>query len=365
MPRRRLLPDKGSQIRLDQFPSLRKSMHALLTEEVRNWKPIEVPPGRHTRPLNPALIDYLQKRIDTITDDDFATIAYDLQGYAVNASAAAADDPEAWIDDTLQRAGVLADDHIVRPLIEAVRATLVRNADDPEDRAFDLEATLITKLTEGLTQTLPGALNDYATTQSIAPVEAVLAAELDPAGCRGILKDAAQQFWTADALGQVRELVSYIDTGENLQAYLYVGTVNYRSQTYPLFYLPITITHGDPSIALHLEPHLYVNRQALEYILQVSSPIAPPSSLQFAIASFTLAPSRSLQMPSMRWPQPRLPHSACRVRSRCRQLLPNKKAPSKSLCETNSSSRRSTAPTRHSSTTTSKSWPQRKAAATP
>ena len=87
-------------------------------------------------------------------------------------------------------------------------------------------------------------------------------------GCRGILKDAAQQFWTADALGQVRELVSYIDTGENLQAYLYVGTVNYRSQTYPLFYLPITITHGDPSIALHLEPHLYVNRQALEYILQ-------------------------------------------------------------------------------------------------
>jgi hypothetical protein len=268
LPRRRLLPDKGSQIRLEQFPSLRRAVRALLTDEVKSWKLVDVAPGRYTRPLNAALIDYLEKRIDTITDGDFAAIASDLQSYAVSGYAASADDPEAWIEDTLQRAAIVADDRIVRPLLEAVRATLVRNANDPEDRAFDLEATLITKLTEGLVQTLPSALNDYAISQSVEPVAAALAAGLDPAGCRGILKDAAHEFWTAEALTQLRELVSYIETGENLQAYLYVGTVGYRNQTYPLFYLPVTITHSESGMALNLEPHLYVNRQALEYILQ-------------------------------------------------------------------------------------------------
>ncbi len=268
LPRRRLQSDIGSQVRLEQFPSLRNAFRNLLLDEVKNWKQISVPPGRYTRPLNPALNDYIQKRVDAITDDEFAAIANDLKEYAIDGYAKSADDHEAWLDNVLQRAGVLADDRIVRPLISTLHATLGRNANDPEDRAFDLEATLIGKLTEGLAQTLPGALNDYAIGLNATSLEEALAAGLEPSGCRGILKEAAQEFWTADALAQLRDLVAYIDTRENLQAYLYVGTVTYRNQTYPLFYLPLSIKPDGPELGLNLEPHLYVNHQALEYILQ-------------------------------------------------------------------------------------------------
>lgn len=268
LPRRRLQAEKGAQIRLEQFPALRTAFRSLLTDEVKNWKPVMITPGKFTRPLNPTLIDYLQRRIEAIADGEFEGIALELNSYAIEAYGRIADDHEAWVDDVLQRAGTLADDRIVRPLVETVRATLVRNADDPDDRAFELEASLISKLTEGLSQTLPSALNDYAATQNVTQIGEVLSAELDADGCRGILREAAQEFWTADALSQLRDLLAYIDTGENLQAYLYVGTLKYRNQTYPLFYLPITISREGAGIGLTLEPHLYVNRQALEYVLQ-------------------------------------------------------------------------------------------------
>jgi len=243
-------------------------VRGLLTDEVKSWKSVAVSPGRYTRSLNPTLIDYLQKRIDAITDDDFHVLASELQSHIVAGYSRMFDDHEAWIDDAMQRASVLAADRIVSPLMKAIRAALVRHADDPDDRAFDLETTLISKLIEGLSQTLPGILNTYATTRDDSLIEAALCSALDPAGCRGIVKEAAQEFWTADALSQLHDLMSYIETGENLQAYLYVGTLRYRNHTYPLFYLPIMLSRDGATINLSLEPHIYVNRQALDYVLQ-------------------------------------------------------------------------------------------------
>jgi DNA polymerase III delta prime subunit len=268
-PRRRLQHDKASShIRLEQFPKLASAFRSLLKEQTKEWKPIVVARGSFTRRLSNTMLDYLEKHIEAISDDVFDDYRASVQSFVELSVSGAGEDHEEWIESALFHASAEADDRIVRPLLNSVRSTILRDAAEPDDRAFELETALVGTVTSGLAQTLASALNDYRVNGEIAAVEDVLRTQISPDGTRSALKEAAAEFWMADAYDELRDLVTFTSSGENLQVYLYVGAMTYHTQTYPLFYVPISVSTEPGAYGLQLEPHLYINRQALEFVLQ-------------------------------------------------------------------------------------------------
>src|SRR5271165_3414249 len=57
---------------------------------------------------------------------------------------------------------------------------------------------------------------------------------------------------------------------ENQSVYLYVCEIKYGHHAFPLFYIPATLEYRDDSrdYVLEFDPHLLVNKQAVDWILQ-------------------------------------------------------------------------------------------------
>jgi hypothetical protein len=77
-------------------------------------------------------------------------------------------------------------------------------------------------------------------------------------------------FATADAYQELRDLQDYLRTQENAQFYLYFCDLKFRNHTYPLLYLPLRFEFNkeNSELIFEFDPHLYVNKRALDYVLQ-------------------------------------------------------------------------------------------------
>ena len=58
--------------------------------------------------------------------------------------------------------------------------------------------------------------------------------------------------------------------GESLQIYLYVCELRFGTAVFPLFYIPVSVTldekNGD--LIADFDPHLYIHKRAIDYIVQ-------------------------------------------------------------------------------------------------
>ena len=59
---------------------------------------------------------------------------------------------------------------------------------------------------------------------------------------------------------------------EELELYLYFGQIKFSNRTYPLFFVPITLseqsTDNRTSYKLSFEKRFYINKNAIEYVFQ-------------------------------------------------------------------------------------------------
>lgn len=69
---------------------------------------------------------------------------------------------------------------------------------------------------------------------------------------------------------EFRDLETYAVTGENLQLYLYIGSLRYGNLNYPLFYVPIEVQRTEDGEGYVFTPvnHLYANKRAIDFVLQ-------------------------------------------------------------------------------------------------
>jgi len=74
-------------------------------------------------------------------------------------------------------------------------------------------------------------------------------------------------FATADAYVDVNQLVSSMKSRENSELYLYLGVLQYRKNTFPLFYIPLSVDQEEATTKyrISLKPQVLVyNRDCCE-----------------------------------------------------------------------------------------------------
>ena len=71
-----------------------------------------------------------------------------------------------------------------------------------------------------------------------------------------------------DLFNEVNELRKNKEILDKQDFYLYFGDVSYAKVKYPIFYLPLSIDQTGDSLTISFDQQLYVNKKALEYIVQ-------------------------------------------------------------------------------------------------
>lgn len=272
-PRRRIILQSDGGFKTGMSLSPYQTLHSAMWKELgKPWPDatLTIGPGTHKKPLSPELQAILREQVLALTEESRARILSEVRQEAATNIASSISHPEDWISTVRTQFAESTSTHIVRPMLALLDTALKNQAYSPVDSVYMSEADLIEALIEPLDATLPDILAKYSVSRDFAELDAAADALFAIDYVRERLKLFFENFASADAYLEIRDLESFATTAENVQIYLYVGTVRYGSTSYPLFYLPLDVSRDEVthSYTLKFSNQIYANKRAIDFILQ-------------------------------------------------------------------------------------------------
>lgn len=273
-PRRRIIAttDSGfrASMRTQSYPKLDRELWALLSRPSQTAPSISIGPRDYTRPISLVLLKVIAEQINAIPESALITVRNAVNDIASSTYAKAVNHPEEWVESVQQVLFDKVGEQVVQPLIAHLDGPLKAQAYDLIDSLYAAEADLIQRVAGDLARVLPDVLAKLLATQDTQLLVEALEQFLTLDGAHAALTGFFDSFAAADAYLELRDLETYVATGDGLQLYLYIGAIRYGPNTYPLFFLPIDVARNSNSnsYSLTLVNHLYANKRAIDYVLQ-------------------------------------------------------------------------------------------------
>ena len=85
---------------------------------------------------------------------------------------------------------------------------------------------------------------------------------------RGTLNTFFDNLQVADLFSEVFEMERNKSILDKQDFYLYFGDISFRNIKYPIFYIPLSVTRREETLYLEFDSQIYVNKRALEFIVQ-------------------------------------------------------------------------------------------------
>lgn len=273
-PRRRiqLKSDVGFRMGmpLRKYVTLYKAAWKFANEAPESGLQFRIPPAKYTAPIGATLRDLVRQHVDAIDSDAILRIAESTVTYALSHRAKAIDHPEKFVESVQVHFVEEAGTRIVQSLLTLLEPSFREEAYSAIESIYDVEADLTDAIVARTLEHLPTAVNTLIVSGDTAPMQAVLAEFFTPDDVRSRAQSFFDDFATSDAFQEMRDLQHALRSSENQSLYLYLCEIRFGTHAFPLFYIPATLEYKDEEREFQIEfdPHLLVNKQAVDWILQ-------------------------------------------------------------------------------------------------
>lgn len=274
-PRRRIqLKNDGgfrTGLPLRKYRTLYESVWKLLSVPVGEVAPLRVGRARYTAPISPILRDLIRQQVDSLEAPAFQKVRHETLDYARRKRGAAVENPERYVEDVKSALVESIGKHVVSPFLALLDGPFRQQSYSAVESVYEVETDLVDSLATQVLEQLPTALNTFVVSSDLGETEKVLDEFFSEKEAKERVKAFFEDFATADAYQELRDLTNYMRLGgENLQIYLYVCELRFGTAVFPLFYIPVTVTldekNGD--LITEFDPHLYVHKRAIDYVVQ-------------------------------------------------------------------------------------------------
>lgn len=231
---------------------------------------LHIPRGRYMAPISPTLRDLIRQHVAELPGEGFSKVREEALDYAKRQRSKAVDNPEKFVED-VQLAFVEALGHrIVTPVLSLLEGPFRQQSYSAIESVYEVESDLTDTLAAPAIAQLPSAINTYIVKGDLGPAQAVLEEFFGEKEAKERIVAFFEDFATADAFQELRDLLNFQRTTDNLQFYLYLCEVRFGTSAYPIFYIPANVRFDEAKTeyVLEFDPHLFVNKQAVDYIIQ-------------------------------------------------------------------------------------------------
>ncbi|MGP8156283.1 MAG: AAA domain-containing protein [Candidatus Acidiferrales bacterium] len=277
VPRRRIIlkNDVGFRmgIPLRKYPLLLDAIWKACRESLARPFELRIPKGRFTAPLSPTLRDLIRQQVDAIPDAEFEPIKTKILDYAVRNRVSGSRNAEKFSDDVSIQFVEEVGQRIVARLLSFLEEPFKQNAYSAIESVYDVEADLTDAITASAIAQFPLALNTLIISGDSIPLAAVFDEFFTAYDVKRSLTQFFEEFSTADIFLELRDLDNTLRTAEGQSLYLYMYDIRFGTATFPVFYIPLEIRFDQhtTTFILTADPHLYVNKRALDWIVQETS----------------------------------------------------------------------------------------------
>jgi len=256
-------------MKITPYPGLNSALWKALSAPATVASTFKIAPGAYTRPMTASLKEIIRQQILAISEERVNAVRTTLANIAESTHGNALDDPEQWVEVVRASFATSIGEQIVHPLLSLLDGPLSQQAYSAVDSIFSSEAELIERIGTDLDAVLPELLARALAIHDFSKMGAAAEMHFTLSGVQSALLGYFENYATADAFLEFRDLDTYARTAEGKQLYLYIGSVKYAGAAYPLFFVPVDVARlSNGGYELTLTTHVYANKRAIDFVLQ-------------------------------------------------------------------------------------------------
>jgi hypothetical protein len=230
-------------------------------------QPLSIPRGKYQAVISQKVKDLIAAHIRSISDELLTEVTASIATKITDLANPKTTD----IGDALSRSQDSVTEAIrskvVTPFVKDVEGLLHSSSGADIEAVYSLEENLV----EILTDPLEDLISEWVKNVYGGQPEGIahrIRQVLDGAFVKGSIGSYFSSCSVNDLFFEIKELVDNNLILDKQDIYLYFCDIHFLENKYPLFYVPLTITKAEGSFQVVCEPAVYINKKAIEYIVQ-------------------------------------------------------------------------------------------------
>ncbi len=259
--------NKNLRVGLDlaKYDAFQSSVLKVLESGMK--RPLNIPRGKYRAVVSQKVKDLIAAHTRSISDEVLAKVATSIATKITDLANPKTTD----IGDALSRSQDSVTEAIrskvVTPFVRDVESLLHSSSGADIESVYSLEESLVAILTDPL----EGLISEWVANVYGGQPEDIahqILQVLDGAFVRYSIESYFSSCSLSDLFFEIKELVDNNLILDKQDLYLYFCDIHFLEDKYPLFYVPLTITKTKGSFQVVCEPTAYINKKAIEYIVQ-------------------------------------------------------------------------------------------------
>ncbi len=230
-------------------------------------RPLSIPRGKYRAVVSQTVKDLIAAHTRSISDEVLAEVAASIATKITDLANPKTTD----IGDALSRSQDSVTEAIrskvVTLFVRDVEGLLHSSSGADIEAVYSLEESLVAILTDPLEELISKWVANVYGGQP-EDIAHRIRQVLDGAFVRGSIGSYFSSCSVNDLFFEIKELVDNNLILDKQDLYLYFCDIHFLENKYPLFYVPLTITKTEGSFQVVCEPAVYINKKAIEYIVQ-------------------------------------------------------------------------------------------------
>ncbi len=247
------------------------SFYSVISKHINQSFPsgvtLQIKKGQHKTKLPRNIVDLIELQISKITKAQFEDLITSISQRVEQEAVLNKDDFDLALANATDEAGVSYYTQIIRPFIISLEKPLNNKELGDDSDIFMMEQELVDTFVEKLKSKISELLRRLIAKERVEIYEELLET-IELKELKVTLTDHFADMRVADLFDEVKDLDNNNSILDKQEFYLYFGDIAFKSNKYPIFYVPINLVKLQESYQLEFDSQVYVNKKALEFIAQ-------------------------------------------------------------------------------------------------
>ncbi len=254
-------------LNLQKYPDFNRQVWKLISRNFDKTVLNRVEKGVYKTSLPKNLLELIKLQIGKIVPAQVAGLIQDLAAEIEKSGTLHKKEYDVALTATIEAVDRLVRAELVTPFIQGIEKPLKNLALGDDDNLYHIEEELAAIFVRQLEGKISELLNLFIAEQKVS-LEKELKGVLTASDVKSSLMTYFEDLRVADLFAEIFEMDRNKGILDKQDFYLYFGDISFKGNKYPIFYIPVSVTRQDETMLLDFDAQVYINKRALEYIVQ-------------------------------------------------------------------------------------------------
>ena len=254
-------------LNLDKYKTFNNLIWKEISHSFNTHSINEIKKGSHKSDMPKGLLSLINEKISKISKQDIKRVIKKISEEIKDLSITYKDEYETGSNILLENIFLIIKEDLVNLFIKKIEKSLISLEISDENEIYAMGEDLSNILLELVRQTVLDLFKSLINNNKINAIKD-LEDVFTPNDVNFILTEFFENFRFNDLFLEIFDIDKNKNILDKKEFYLYFCDITFNKIKYPIFYIPFDVRKNNNSFAIDFDSQIYINKKALEYIVQ-------------------------------------------------------------------------------------------------